>query len=442
MSRADVRQMTAELRSVAVKTLPRDIYNIMTSETVMAQGSAKLEECSEENCVIALGNMIGADYIVRGIMSKLGNSLTMAVEMYETEDGNLVASSGLVRAANIADLVDKTAAVCADMYRAFLSAQGSAKKARLTHTVTVAVNPVGGGSVLRDPDQTYYAPGTSVSITAVPASGYVFTGWSGSSTSKKATLAGPIDRDLTLTANFQYIQRTYALTTTASPTGGGSVSRIPDKEAYTSGEQVTVTATAESGYTFIGWTGLTAGRSNRLTVIMDGDKAVTANFYRQSVAPTAAQNARGTASDWGDADAERESMTGFSLGYNFFPSKKGHKAVQLGIVRSLPISERVVSLNAEVDAWVGIADRSDNEESTGFFGITVPLTFLFQLSFLSLEAGVDGDVLFGGGDEAMFNAGFVVGAGGFNSKHSRRYFFRYCGGYSYGKFVVGMLWLF
>ena len=119
LNKAEVRQITAELRSVAVKNLPRDKYNIMTSETVMSQGSAKLEECAEENCVIALGSKIGADYIVRGIVSKFGTSLTMSVEMYETVDGNLVATSGLVRSANTAELLDKASAVCADMYKTF-----------------------------------------------------------------------------------------------------------------------------------------------------------------------------------------------------------------------------------------------------------------------------------------------------------------------------------
>jgi hypothetical protein len=57
--------------------------------------------------------------------------------------------------------------------------------------------------VSRNPNQTNYAPGTIVSVTAAPANGYEFARWSGSSTSANAALTGPIDRDLTLTANFQ-----------------------------------------------------------------------------------------------------------------------------------------------------------------------------------------------------------------------------------------------
>ncbi len=67
INKAEVRQITAALRSVAVSSLPQGPgkYNIMTQETIMAQGSAKLDECAEENCVITLGSKIGADYIVQ-----------------------------------------------------------------------------------------------------------------------------------------------------------------------------------------------------------------------------------------------------------------------------------------------------------------------------------------------------------------------------------------
>jgi len=205
LNKAEVRQVTAELRNVAVKNLPRDIYNIMTSETVISQGSAKLEECAEENCVIALGATIGADYIVRGIVSKLGTSLTLSVEMYETEDGNLVATSGLVRSENIAELVDKAAVVCADMYKTFVSSQRSKPKTQATqatYTVTVDVNPPNSGYVSRNPDKTEYDAGEKLSLTATAYDGYTFTSWSGASGSTKTTLTGLINNDMTLTANF------------------------------------------------------------------------------------------------------------------------------------------------------------------------------------------------------------------------------------------------
>jgi hypothetical protein len=104
LNKAEVRQITQELRREAVKNLlPREKFHIMTSETVMAQGSAVLEECAEENCVISLGSKIGADYIVRGTISKFGTKLTLSVEIYETENGTLVASSDPIRSEKAAE---------------------------------------------------------------------------------------------------------------------------------------------------------------------------------------------------------------------------------------------------------------------------------------------------------------------------------------------------
>jgi len=327
---------------------------------------------------------------VRGIISKFGANLTMAVEMYETEDGNLVATSGLVRSENIAELLDKTAAVCTDMYKTFVASQRPAPKTPVTqttppekpvtYTVTAAANPPHGGTVSRNPNQTYYAPGTSVTITATPANGYTFTGWSGSSTSANATLTGPVDRDLTLMANFsrQSVQPTARYTQETS--AGQTVSRSGDYEA----------------------------------------------------------------------DTERRPMTGFSLGWSFNSrDHDSHGAFQLGVVHSRPMSEKIVSLNIEGNIWMGEADYyssgpdgGDIYDSFGLFGINAPVTALMQWGFFSLEAGVDADLLFGD-DQTLFNAGFVVGAGvGFSKKHSRRYFYRYCGGYNLGTHVVGMWWLF
>jgi len=128
LSPAEVRQVTAELRREAVRNLPRDKYNIMTSETVIAQGGAVLEECADENCVIVLGSKIGADYIVRGTISKLQTKFTLSVEMYETENGNLVASSDPVRSESVVELLEKATAACADMYRGFADPRSSKRR--------------------------------------------------------------------------------------------------------------------------------------------------------------------------------------------------------------------------------------------------------------------------------------------------------------------------
>jgi len=135
---AEVRQITTVLRREAVKNLPRGKYNIMTSETVQSMGGAVLEECTDENCVITLGSKIGADYIVRGIISKFGHKFTVAVEMYETENGTLVASSDLISSESTAELLEKAAAASGEMYRTFENQQGGMSK----QTVVATQQPV------------------------------------------------------------------------------------------------------------------------------------------------------------------------------------------------------------------------------------------------------------------------------------------------------------
>jgi len=122
---AEIRQITAELRREAIENLPRGQYNIMTSETVQSMGGAVLEACADENCVITIGSKIGADYIVRGIISKFQTKLTLSVEMYETENGTLVALSTPVRSESPAELLEMAAAACANMYKKFANTQNA-----------------------------------------------------------------------------------------------------------------------------------------------------------------------------------------------------------------------------------------------------------------------------------------------------------------------------
>jgi len=70
----------------------------------------------------------------------------------------------------------------------------------------------------------------------------------------------------------------YALTITASPSVGGIITKSPDQPTYAPGAVVTLTASANPGYTFTGWSGDLAGTANPTTVTMDADKTVTAAF--------------------------------------------------------------------------------------------------------------------------------------------------------------------
>ena len=73
---------------------------------------------------------------------------------------------------------------------------------------------------------------------------------------------------------------TYTLTTTAV---NGTVTKNPDQTTYASGASVTLTATANSGYHFVNWTGDATGTTNPATVTMNANKTVTANFAADAV---------------------------------------------------------------------------------------------------------------------------------------------------------------
>ncbi|HLJ46478.1 MAG TPA: BACON domain-containing carbohydrate-binding protein [Bryobacteraceae bacterium] len=100
---------------------------------------------------------------------------------------------------------------------------------------------------------------------------YVFTGWSdGGAASHSITVSSAT----TLTASFK---TQYQLTVTASPTNGGTVS--PASGFVDAASVVNVTATANSGFQFTGWTGpVTSQNSASTTVTVNTPVTLTASF--------------------------------------------------------------------------------------------------------------------------------------------------------------------
>jgi uncharacterized repeat protein (TIGR02543 family) len=76
----------------------------------------------------------------------------------------------------------------------------------INYNLTTAVSPSGGGTVNPAAGVHAYAYGTVVAVTATPATGYVFSSWSGACTGSGACSV-TIDADKTVTANFTAIKR-------------------------------------------------------------------------------------------------------------------------------------------------------------------------------------------------------------------------------------------
>jgi uncharacterized repeat protein (TIGR02543 family) len=68
----------------------------------------------------------------------------------------------------------------------------------------------------------------------------------------------------------------YTLTTAVNPANGGTVS--PASGTYLAGSQIQVTATPNANYTFANWSGDASGTNPTVTITMDANKSITANF--------------------------------------------------------------------------------------------------------------------------------------------------------------------
>ena len=157
-----------------------------------------------------------------------------------------------------------------------------------THSVTVTKIGTGSGRVNSTPAgidcgedcNEAFETGAVVTLTATPATGSSFAGWSGPVDCSDGQLT--VSEDLSCTAIFTL--ETRSLTVTRSGTGNGSVTSSPAGiscgadciEDYDYGTTVTLIATPEANSSFVGWSGDADCSDGSLT--LDQSRACTATF--------------------------------------------------------------------------------------------------------------------------------------------------------------------
>lgn len=136
-------------------------------------------------------------------------------------------------------------------------------------------------------------------ITAVPQrEGYTFTGWQadvdGAYTDGKIPAA--VHQEVTLTA--QWEKSSYTVTTAADPAEGGTTTGAG---TYVHGEQVTVKATAQTGYNFCGWyEGETSvSEAEEYTFAVTSNRNLVARFAKNPYMVEANTTTGGTAAGTG-----------------------------------------------------------------------------------------------------------------------------------------------
>lgn len=156
------------------------------------------------------------------------------------------------------------------------------------YSIAASATPTAGG---RTTGGGAFLEGASVTVSAIASNGFFFVNWTESgipvSNTTNYTFTANIDR--TLVANFA---SGWNITTSSSPGSGGTTS---GGGGYTNGAAVTVVATPNANYTFLGWkqgsTVVTSTPSYSFTVTTN--RTLTAFFVRSYLVTTMTSPAEG-----------------------------------------------------------------------------------------------------------------------------------------------------
>ena len=139
---------------------------------------------------------------------------------------------------------------------------------------SVSVNFFDGGTLIKIITVPIGGALTQTDLAPLNKIGYTFTGWYRNNLPYDPT--APINSDIMLIANWERIR--YTLAVSAFPENTGLVARDPSAAVYDSGTVVEVTALPIGGYAFNGWTGAAESSDNPITITMNGNKELIANF--------------------------------------------------------------------------------------------------------------------------------------------------------------------
>ncbi|MFO7842721.1 MAG: BspA family leucine-rich repeat surface protein [Bacteroidales bacterium] len=147
-----------------------------------------------------------------------------------------------------------------------------------SYTISASVEPENSGSITGAGD---YNHGTSVTLTATANTGYTFVNWTedGTEVSIDAEYTFTVTANRTLVANFSL--NSYTISASAAPENSGTISGAGD---YDHGTSVTLTATANEGYTFVNWTegGTEVSTDAEYIFTATDDRTMVANFSLNS----------------------------------------------------------------------------------------------------------------------------------------------------------------
>ena len=239
----------------------------------------------------------------------------------------------------------------------------------LKYLLTMAVSPSGGGSVTPAVGSYNYNSEEVVQISATPAAGYKFTGWTGDvANSQSSSTSVTMNSDKEVTANFA-LENDFTLTIDVSPIDGGSTSPAAGTHVYAQNQVVTVTATPAAGFQFKNWLGDVADPNAATTTItISQDKNITAVF-------------------------EETTPAFYELTMKATPGGAGTTTPSLGTHNYSPGA--VVSISASAEAgyhfvsWSGDVADPNSASTTVTMNATKTVTANFEAGSLQRQLSID-----------------------------------------------------
>ena len=262
--------------------------------------------------------------------------------------------------------------------------------------VSISASPATGGTFTGAGE---FAQSSVVTVTATPNAGFSFVNWTenGAAVSTSTSYLSPMAGNKTLVANFApVVAGNFAVNLSSSPAAGGTNT---GSGSFASGSNVTITAAANAGYTFVNWTdnGVVASASSSFQFTLTGNRTLVAN-YRLIPSSQFAVILSSSPAAGGTTDGEGSYKAGTSvtvtaspnIAYNFLnwtdkatgvvASSSSSYTFALAANRTLVANFAIKTFTLTVNAMNGTVSKNPNQ-TTYNYGSTVQLTAVANTGF-------------------------------------------------------------
>ena len=236
--------------------------------------------------------------------------------------------------------------------------------AKKQYQLTIAIS--GQGTTDPASGTSIYDSSKSLTVTATPDSGWKFNSWTGDAKGSSPSISITMDSKKGITANFSRIS--YNLTTGVN--GNGTIDPSPGIHPYDSGTNINVSANPGNGWKFDGWSGDITESSPTVSLQIDGDKNVVANFSKRTYILTVNSSGNGSTNPGSGA---RTYDVGTVVSISATPSSGWRFAGWSGNVASPSSPNTTITINSDTTVTANFSQLSYNLTiSSNGNGITSP----------------------------------------------------------------------